>query len=74
MLPDGCKTRYCATKRKEVPQERPESCIRHHYEEPAVECGIHRNGLTRQKTRHKEAMLNGLNAWDNDREESPAQP
>ena len=24
-------------KEKEVPQERPENCIRRHYEEPAVE-------------------------------------
>lgn len=34
-------------KEKEVPQERPEKSFRHHYEEPAVECGRHRNGLIR---------------------------
>ena len=34
-------------KEKEVPQERPENCIRHHYEEPAVEYGRHCNGLIR---------------------------
>lgn len=34
-------------KEKEVPQERPEHNSRHHYEEPAVECGRNRNGLIR---------------------------
>ena len=34
-------------KEKEVPQERPKHRFRHHYEEPAVECGTHRNGLIR---------------------------
>jgi len=72
--PTDAKPDIALRKEKEVPQERPENCIRHHYEEPAVECGTHRNGFNPVATRPKEAMLNGASTWDNGREESPAQP
>ncbi|WP_413544829.1 hypothetical protein VCM39_04050 [Bacteroides sp. CG01] len=36
-------------KEKEVPQERPKHRFRQHDEEPAVESGTYRNGLTRQQ-------------------------
>ena len=35
--PTDAKPDIAQRKEKEVPQERPENCIRHHYEEPAVE-------------------------------------